>query len=569
MRNSFSSAEFFNFSEKEMLKVIEGELLTLLDDTMFTGFAESLSTTRESTWISLVKGALQTWLLEQQQISKLPSLIDEQVTLIAAELTKIDKTFETDELHEYVTKKYEMITEEDRIPFLSERFRKFIGEEYVKLEAGTNLSKLSEDEIVTLLLQKVLLLAKVQEIKLAREKLAKISATTPTDVLDEEYMKLISEQLLKFSEEEFNAYVMDVIADLEVLGVEEVDMNMLYQLYLLLKQELFSLIATTVMKATSKERIEITSYGLTRILEGKELIEEESVFGQIFLVLATGTAVLAEEKSVNVLDDVLLRDFVRKEFEGLRDEHKLKLKYEGYIKFIMDEVIKLVGDINLAKNDAGELLFSKVVNLIATQFLLFAEDEMKIIAERLVTKIEEESEKLQKIADESKMKFRMYDDDKLQKLSQLIEEELFAITAKSLVDFTEKQTTELVEEGLSLILAEKFSKLTEKPSTFGRVFDAIAEELSKLTSDEVAGLKDEDLTKLVKFEFEKTDYGKSIQLFEEMCLMLIADEFVQLVKQQAVMIFADEEEKHQFGEMARLIARRFLYIAEYQSDYLS
>lgn len=552
------------FSETEMLELIEDELLALVDEMMFTGFAEALPMTTESTWISLVKGALQMWFAEQQKIAESTSLLDDLVTLIAAELTKMEKKLKSDEIRKYVNEKFDMINYEDRVQLLSERFREFIAEEYLTLEEKPGDIKWSEspsDEIIILLVREVMQSAKDQEIKLAREELAKISDTKPSDVLDEVYIKVMSQQLLTFTGEEFQSYVSDVMTQLEILGVEEVDMNMLFQLYLLVKQELFTLLAKTVIKATSRERIEITSYGLSKILEGKQLIEEESVFGQIFVVLATGTAALVEEKSVNALDDGLLREFVKYEFEGLRHEDMLKLKYEGYIKFIIDEVIKLVNDINLAKNESGELLLNNVVELIATQFLLYAEDEMKLIAERLAKSIEGESNKLQKIGEETKLKLPMYDIDKLLKLFQMVEQELFAIALKSLANFTEKEMLELAEEGLSKILAEDVFKPIEKTSIFGKVFISLGEEVSKMAKDDFARLEEEELLKLVKLEFQKNKYGKTIELFEEVYLKLISSEFIKMIEQEAVILSAHEEEKHQFGEMVRLLARKLLEIA--------
>lgn len=552
------------FSETEMLELIEDELLALVDEMMFTGFAEALPMTTESTWISLVKGALQMWFAEQQKIAEPTSLLDDLVTLIAVELTKMEKKLKSDEIRKYVNEKFDMINYEDRVQLLSERFREFIAEEYLTLEEKPGDIKWSEspsDEIIILLVREVMQSAKDQEIKLAREELAKISDTKPSDVLDEGYIKVMSQQLLTFTGEEFQSYVSDVMTQLEILGVEEVDMNMLFQLYLLVKQELFTLLAKTVIKATSRERIEITSYGLSKILEGKQLIEEESVFGQIFVVLATGTAALVEEKSVNALDDGLLREFVKYEFEGLRHEDMLKLKYEGYIKFIIDEVIKLVSDINLAKNESGELLLNNVVELIATQFLLYAEDEMKLIAERLAKSIEGESNKLQKIGEETKLKLPMYDIDKLLKLFQMVEQELFAIALKSLANFTEKEMLELAEEGLSKILAEDVFKPIEKTSIFGKVFISLGEEVSKMAKDDFARLEEEELLKLVKLEFQKNKYGKTIELFEEVYLKLISSEFIKMIEQEAVILSAHEEEKHQFGEMVRLLARKLLEIA--------
>lgn len=552
------------FSETEMLELIEDELLALVDEMMFTGFAEALPMTTESTWISLVKGALQMWFAEQQKIAEPTSLLDDLVTLIAVELTKMEKKLKSDEIRKYVNEKFDMINYEDRVQLLSERFREFIAEEYLTLEEKPGDIKWSgspSDEIIILLVREVMQSAKDQEIKLAREELAKISDTKPSDVLDEGYIKVMSQQLLTFTGEEFQSYVSDVMTQLEILGVEEVDMNMLFQLYLLVKQELFTLLAKTVIKATSRERIEITSYGLSKILEGKQLIEEESVFGQIFVVLATGTAALVEEKSVNALDDGLLREFVKYEFEGLRHEDMLKLKYEGYIKFIIDEVIKLVSDINLAKNESGELLLNNVVELIATQFLLYAEDEMKLIAERLAKSIEGESNKLQKIGEETKLKLPMYDIDKLLKLFQMVEQELFAIALKSLANFTEKEMLELAEEGLSKILAEDVFKPIEKISIFGKVFISLGEEVSKMAKDDFARLEEEELLKLVKLEFQKNKYGKTIELFEEVYLKLISSEFIKMIEQEAVILSAHEEEKHQFGEMVRLLARKLLEIA--------
>lgn len=552
------------FSETEMLELIEDELLALVDEMMFTGFAEALPMTTESTWISLVKGALQMWFAEQQKIAEPTSLLDDLVTLIAVELTKMEKKLKSDEIRKYVNEKFDMINYEDRVQLLSERFREFIAEEYLTLEEKPGDIKWSgspSDEIIILLVREVMQSAKDQEIKLAREELAKISDTKPSDVLDEGYIKVMSQQLLTFTGEEFQSYVSDVMTQLEILGVEEVDMNMLFQLYLLVKQELFTLLAKTVIKATSRERIEITSYGLSKILEGKQLIEEESVFGQIFVVLATGTAALVEEKSVNALDDGLLREFVKYEFEGLRHEDMLKLKYEGYIKFIIDEVIKLVNDINLAKNESGELLLNNVVELIATQFLLYAEDEMKLIAERLAKSIEGESNKLQKIGEETKLKLPMYDIDKLLKLFQMVEQELFAIALKSLANFTEKEMLELAEEGLSKILAEDVFKPIEKISIFGKVFISLGEEVSKMAKDDFARLEEEELLKLVKLEFQKNKYGKTIELFEEVYLKLISSEFIKMIEQEAVILSAHEEEKHQFGEMVRLLARKLLEIA--------
>lgn len=552
--------------------MIEDELLTLLDEMMLTGFAEALPMTTESTWISLVKGALKMWFAEQQKILKPTSLLDDQVTLIAVELSKTKKTFKSDELREYVNEKFDIKNYEDRVPILSERFRKFIGEEYLTLNDGSVEQKWSEypsDEIILLLVRKVMLLAKAQEIKLAREELTKISETIPSDVLDEVHMKAISQQLLKFTGEEFHSYVSDVMTQLEILGVEEVDMDMLLQLYLLVKQELFTLIAKTIIKATSSERMEITNYGLSSILEGKQLIEEESVFGQIFVVLATGTAALVEEKSVNALDDKLLREFVKNEFEGLRPDDLLRLKYEGYIKFIIDEVIKFVNDINLAKNEAGELMLNNVVELIATQFLLYAEDEMKIIAERLAKSIEEESNKLRKIGELTKMRFPLYDQEKLQKLFQMVEQELFSITIKSLVNFTEKEMLELAEEGLSKVLAEDVFKPTEKGSIFAKVFVFLGEKISKMTKEQFVRLEDEELLKLVKSEFELPKHGKTIELFEEVYLKIISDEFIKLIEQEAVVLSAHEEEKHQFGEIVKLLARKLLEIARNESVNLT
>lgn len=265
------------------------------------------------------------------------------------------------------------------------------------------------------------------------------------------------------------------------------------------------------------------------------------------------------QKSVEELDDVLLREFVRNEFEGLQHEDMLKLKYEGYIKFVMDELIKLVNYIDLAKNDSGELLLKKVVDLVATQLLLYAEDEMKVIAERLAKSIEDESNKLQTIAEQTKIRLPMYDDGKLLKLFRMVEQEVFAITVKSLVNFTEKQMLELAEEGLSKILAENVFR-PKKSSMLGRIFVSIGEEVSKLTIDQFTLLKDEELVNLVKLELRKTKYEQSIELFEEVYLKLLAEEFIGLTEQEVIMLSAHEEEKHQFGEIVRLLARKMLEI---------
>ncbi len=555
------------FSEKELLKVIEEELLALVDELMFTGFAEALSTTTENTWISLVRGALQNWLAEQQLITKPITLLDEQVNSIAIELEELENTFETDELRQYVNTRFETMNDEVRVQLLSERFRTFIGNEYVNFGVGSKGSKFPSVDDIMVLVKKVVMLARVQEIKLASEELSKISESSPTDVLDEEFMKSITQQLLKFSENEFESYVMNVIAELEVLGVEEVEMNMLFQLYLLVKQELFSLIAKTVLKATLKERIEITNYGLSRILEGKQLIEDDSVFGQIFVMLGTGTAVLSEDKTVAALDDVLLRTFVKQEFDELRHEDMLKLKYEGYIKFIIDEVIKLVADINFAKNDAGELLMTNVVDLIATQFLFYVEEELKIIAERLAKSIENESNKLQATVEQIKIRLNNYDEDKLLDLIQFVQQELFTIVVKSLVNFTEKEMTELVEEGFLKILAEKNS--IGKSSIFERIFVGIEEELFKFTIDEFAVMKDEELKTLVLSMFEKGNYQRNSELFEEVYMNIIAEEFVKLIESEALLLSPHEEEKHQFGEIVRLLAGKLLEMADNESVYLT
>ncbi|KAG4070524.1 hypothetical protein HA402_012314 [Bradysia odoriphaga] len=550
--------------ETEMLKVIRDELLTLIDEAMFTEFAAALPTTPESTWISLVEGALQTWLVEQHQISKSATLFDERVDLIAAVFAQDKKTYKTDELKRFVKTKFEMIASEHRVELLSERFRQFIGDLYVDLDPS-NQNKSPSDGDIDELLKKVFMLAKVQEFKLASEQLAKMSETAPTDILDEDFMKSISQQLLKFSENEFESYVMDVFAQLEVYGVEEVDMNTLFQLYLLVKQELFSLMAKTVLKATSQERTEIASYVLSSILEGKQLIDEDSVFGQIFVIIATGTTVLLEEKSIHVLDDKTLRTFVKKEFDGLHQEDLQQLKYEGYVKIVMDELIKLVGDINLVKTESGELLLTNMIDLIATQFLLYAEEEMKMLAERMTESIQKESNKLQAVVEKTKVSLSMHDEDKILRLIELIELELGKIVVKTLVNFTEKDAEKLAEEGLSKILAE--DRPMGRSSIYAKVFVTLGEKLTKMATDDFAGMRDDELIQFVQSELEKENYAKNVELFEEVYMNVLAEEFIELVEEEAVMLSAFEDEKHQFGEMVKLLAIKLFEIVANEPDY--
>lgn len=538
--------------DTKIFKLIEEELLTLVDELMFTSFADALPTTTDNEWISLVTGGLQMWLAEQQQIALPNTLLVERVLSITEELITMEKSFSADGLKDFVHTKYEMMTDEDKVQLISERFRQFVGNEYIKLIGGSGWTKDPSEEDIIELVKKVLTLAKVQDIKLANEEMAKISEIVPTDVLDPEQMELMSQQLLKFSENEFEAYVVETMTQLEKFGVDEVEMNMVYQLYLLVKQELFSMIAKTVLKSTSKERIDITTDGVSKIFSGQQLIDDDSVFGQIFVLLATGTAVLKEDKTVTAVDDVLLRTFVKNEFDDLKSDDVLKLTNEAYLKFIIDEFIKLVSEIDVAKNDAGELLLKNVIDLIATQFLLFAEDEMTTLAQRLAKLVEEETDKVETVIEQLKVQLTLYDEAKLLKLIQFVKQELFTIVMKSLVNFTETNFIELAEEGLSKLLAD--DKPIGKSSILQRIFAAFGDNLSKLTTDEFAAFEDDELQQMVRLEFEKENYEKNAELFEEVYMTLIAQEFVEMIGEEAVLVSATDGENHPFGEMVRYLA---------------
>lgn len=138
-----------------MLTVIRDELFTLINEAMFTELAAALSTTAEATWISLVEGALDTWLAEQQQISKSTTLFDEQVDLIAAEFAEEGKqTVKDGELRRFVETKFEMMESEPLVELLSERLRQFIGNLYADLDPGSNKSKPPSDEDISTLVKK-------------------------------------------------------------------------------------------------------------------------------------------------------------------------------------------------------------------------------------------------------------------------------------------------------------------------------------------------------------------------------------------------------------------------------
>ncbi|KAJ6635344.1 hypothetical protein Bhyg_13929 [Pseudolycoriella hygida] len=545
-------------SEAEMLNLIRDELLTLVDESMFTGFADALHSTTESTWVSFVENALEAWLMEQQQIgmSTTNLLLDKQVSSIASELALTEITFGTDEVKEFVHTKYDMINDEERVRLMNERFIQFIGDEYMSLVSGSNWRNTPTDDDVNALVRKVLMLAKVQEIKLANEELAKFSETASSDVLDEDLFKSISQQLLKYSENEFELYALDVVAALENYDVEEVDINILFQLYVLVKQELFSLIAKTVLRATTKERLEIVSYALSRILEGKELTEEESVFGQIFVLLGTGTAVLSNSQGINALDDVLLRKFVKKEIQELRPEDMSALVHEGYIKFVMDEVIKLEADIDLAKSDSGELIFKNVVDLIRSQLLYYGEDELKTIAQRLAEFIEEETNKLLTTVEDIKVELGVYSEEKVQKLMESIQRELLTITIQSLISYEEKEMLALAERGLSKILDE--DRPIGKSSLFRDIFVTIRNELLNFTKDEFDVMDETDFMNLVKWETEQSNYEVS----------LVVEEFIKLIEDDAIISAAHEEDTNRFEEIVRLLANNLFVIANSGSVYI-
>lgn len=560
-----------DFAEKELLKLIEEELAKLVDEMMLADLSEALATATEDTWISLVKGGLYMWLEDQQQRSTSKTLLSEEAIILADEMANMTQILDNDELRTFVNKRVDMLKHEKRLPLLNERFRKLIADEYIRMEekataAAKKSGKSLLDEMISLLVGRVIMLAKEEHDKLARQKSDKVAEVKTFDTLDAEQMKVISLDLVKLSEEEFMTHVSEVMNQLIQWGVEEFDVTILVQLYLLVKQELFALVARTSIKATLKERRNIAGYGLSRILEGDiTSIEKKSVFDEVFVSLAEGLVILTEVDLASFNDDNL-RKFVKKEFEELNYENMEKLRNDGYTKFIIDEFIKLSYEPQLATNESGQLLLDNIIALFAEQLFWFADDEMKMIGERLSKLRVDESNKhvlaFQTMVQSMKGEVHKYEEDKLLKLCQLVEQELFMTTAKSLGKFTEEEIIELVEEGLSKLLAGDIFKSTDEKSIFENVFISLAGELSKLTEEEFTNLKDDELDKLVKSKLQMVnDLMDRIEIFVEWSLKLIVDEFIKLVKEGTISVTAKEDGKHQFGEMVKLIADKLLKVA--------